>query len=282
MGFITSLLKEHAKLRRTYYGELVLFLSLLLLSLLTLLMLETFSITNFFAVKLNILWAALAFSAFTILGFVYFPLRAKRLQKRLISRLFVRLKEQGINIIPNPQGGQDYNYATLLAENGMNINIQPNVITKYEYAGRLVHALHYKDGKKPFVIIHIPAVECPYYLQINNGNFAVVDSYLDDAVSKVSFVSPHKLTYYATKGPSEVKVYLRTRLETKFNELLNVRPFVYQYVKTYSDEFLLIRDLKLDNKVVLTNRYDADYFKKMVEELQNLQKIMNIMLEKGR
>ena len=282
MEFTIRLQKEHAKLRQKYYRELVIFLAIFLLGMLTLLVLETFSFTHIFGDKLNIVWAFLLYALFNLAALLYFPWRAKRLQKQLILVLFNSLKAEGILLIPNIQGGQDFNYVPLLRGSGFKGMQKPEALSRYEYGGRLVHVLHFKAGDDPFVIIHIPKLECPYYLQINNGHYPPVYSFRGDEVVPVSFVSRNNLVYYATKGPSEVKVFIRRPMERKFYEFITIRPGTYQYIKTYNDEFLRVQNYTINNLLCLTSKYSDSYLKTLKDELKYLQSLMYIMLEKGR
>lgn len=282
MEFTIGLQKKHAKLRQKYYFELVVFLVIFLLGTLTLLVFETIELTALFSNRFNILWAFLIYALVNIVALIYFPWRAKRLQKALLFGVFTSLKADGIDLIVNPQGGQNFDYKTLLAEGGVTSSRAIDAITRYEYAGRLVHVLHFKAQAKPFVLIHIPALECPYYLQINNGHFPPVYHFQGDEVVPVSFVSRNKLNYFATKGPSDVKVYLRRRLERKFNDFIKLKPATYQYIKTYNDEFLRLENYGLNNALCLTTKYNDDYFNALKDELKYLQALMFIMLEKGR
>ncbi len=281
MEYSALLQRNHQKLRRLYYYELFIIIGLLFSVTFTLFTLDYFIVIAFnfpfpaYFILLGGFVITLLFSS------VYYPLRARRLQKRLLVSSYAIFKKAGIKLIPNPQPLQTFSYPTLLAAAFGSGTNHYTALTRYEFNGRLIHMLHY-TGDKSAVIIHIPARKNPYYLQIHNGKFMLPKTYDANDIVKIAFVSPHNLHYYATSSATNVKIYLRKTLEVRFNNLLAFAPYTYQYVLTYNDEFLRVSNVESLIRLRLTATYAEDYYKSAVDTLKTLQQLITIMLEGGK
>lgn len=282
LEFAKTIKLEHDSLRRQYYRELALSVTALFLFLMLLIALGVFGgLTLFKPLFIPILWIS-AIIIYVISLIIIMPKRFKMLQKLLVLRFFEEAQALKLELIPNLRGGQNFDYNNLLSEAGITKKPRISILSRYEFNKRLIHVLYFAYTSEPYAIIHIPNKESPYYLQINNANFAPPYVYKDIKIEKVAFVSPYNLSYYATTGPTNIKVYLRKELESRYIEILKYRPGTYQYVATYTDEFLVINAFNGARPIRLGRVYDHAYYIERLQNLIMLQKLMTIMLEKGR
>lgn len=277
----SSLQQVHTKLRRKYSLALTLFFLVLTFGLLSLIILEYIFSIHVFKDDLHIYLISGGVLFYVIFGVVFFTTYAKRLQKRLLLIAFAAFRKKGLTLAPNPRGGQDFPYSTLLRENTIVVKGKIDVLTRYEISGRLAHVLHFK-GANPTVIIHIPFLESPYYFQINNGNFAPPEMYKDQPVSKISFVSQYRLNYYLTNASTSAKIVLRQQMETKFVKFLELSERKYAYILTYQHEFLLIDKFLTNNELKLMKKYPSEHYVNIYNDLKYMETLMKIMLEKRR
>ncbi len=281
-NFADSIKHEHLKLRGRYYVELFSFVTVFALLAILLIVLATFGGVNLFTpIALPIVWGSALF-LYLLFLIIYFPLRFRYLQKKLILTFFIEGQKTGLKLIPNTLGTQNFDYETLLAEASIFKENATYRLGRYEFNKRLVHVLHHEEDGHTFAIIHIPLKKAPYYLQVNNNNFAPPLTYKDTAITKVAFVSPYKLNYYAMEGPTNVRIYLRREIESRFIDILKIKDGVYQYVATYDDEFLLIEDYPGNKPLRLGENYSGEYYLERLHNLFLLQKILTVMLDKGR
>lgn len=276
----TYLLKAHHRLRRKYYFELLFLMLFLGLYLLGFIYVFIFHFSTMMAGPLRLTLWILPGLLYLLFLIIFVPNRFKMLQKYLLLTFFDQARQLGLRLIPNPKGNQSFNYAALFKESNIYQGGPFNTLSAYEYSGRLIHVLTFKTNKKNKTIIHIPRMESPYFLQIHNGNFPTTTSYKDAAITKVSFVSPYHLNYYATSGPTNIKVYLRRVLEAKFINIFAYLNTNLNYIATYSEELLLIEDLTFTGVIALNAKYSVDYYQKLLKDLLTLQRIMAFMLEK--
>ncbi len=280
--FAETIKREHLELRNKYHVSLFTALTffgligMLIISLYTFIPLSPFLQSLVLPIGGSILFLYLLFI------FIFYPLRFNYLQKELYLTFFKAARSAGLKLIPNTMGVQNFDYDTLLKEASIFKSDSLYQIARYEYDKRLIHVLYYKEGENVFAIIHIPQKECPYYLQVNNNNFAPPIMYKGEQIEKVAFVSAHKLNYYALKGPTNVKIYLRRELESRLIDILKIRDGHYQYVATYTDEFLLIDKYYERAPLRLNENYSDEYYIERLNNLLLIQQILNVMLDQRR
>ncbi len=281
--FIDGIRAYHMRLRRHYLVELFVTISVLLAVILTLIVVDLLTDVNLrepFYVPIMFGALLLVFLLFII---IYFPLRFKRLQKALNLQFFSDARVVKLMLIPNPLGGTKFDYYPLLNNAGLNVKTGGiKGVALYEFNKRLFNVIYMHDGEKESAIIHLPAIECPYYIQINNGNFAPPETYEDTSIVKIAYVSPYKLQYYASSSATNAKIYLRKENETRFVKFLKIHVATYQYVTTYTDEFLKVESLASPGRLRLGEKYDNEHYKRLLTSLQLLQALMLAMLERGK
>lgn len=282
LAFAKVMKEEHDDIRAHYYSELGFALGLFFTLLVVLAFLATFGDVSLFSPTwLPFLWGGFI-AIYTLILLIVMPARFRKFQKLLVARFFEEARQHNLELIPNPKGGQNYDYPQLLKEAAMFEQFRVTILSRYEYKKRLVHVLFGKETAIPFAIIHIPNKLTPYYLQVHNGNFAPPQSYKEMTIDKVAFVSPQKLNYYATTGPTNVKIYLRKELETRFVKILERRQGTYQLVATYTDYFLLLAHYDGSRPLKLGTEYPLEYYNERLKHLLLIQDLMNIMLEEGK
>lgn len=282
LAFAKAIKEEHDNLRAHYYSELGFALGLFFALLVLIAYLGTFGGLNLLAPFWVILIWGGVIVMFTVILILVMPYRFRMFQKLLVLRFFEEGRKHKLELIPNPQGGQNFDYPLLLKEAGMLDQFRISVFSRYEYKKRLVHVLFDKETSSPYAIIHIPNKLSPYYLQINNGNFAPPQTYKENPIDKVAFVSRYKLNYYATSGPTNVKIYLRKELESRFVAMLERHQGTYQLIATYTDNFLLLAQYDGSRPLKLGKIYPLDYYNDRLKHLLLIQDFMNIMLEEGK
>lgn len=281
-AFAQSIKREHIELRNRYYVGLFTALTFFALLGMLFIFLYTFIPLPANLKSLVPLGGGVTMFLYLLFIVIYFPLRFNYLQKELYLSFFKFGKIAGLKLIPNTMGVQNFDYNSLLKEASLFVSATTFDIGRYEYEKRLIHVLFQKDSENPYAIIHIPSLECPYYLQVNNNNFAPPMTYKEEQIEKVAFVSPLKLNYYALKGPTNVKIYLRRELESRFIEILRLRPGAYQYIATYTDEFLLLDKYSERKPLRLGENYSDEYYIERLNNLLLIQKILNVMLDQRR
>ncbi len=276
-----KLKKKHDRLRSWYYFELGLGVTLLFTYLLAILILYIISLqtTVNFDVIFYYMFGGGALLLIAVL--IFFPHRARKYQKKLLLKTFEQLNIDGVKLFPFFLKAKPSMVLELLSEAGIIVNSKPLNQSSYEFLGRLINVLHFREEGKSFSIIHIPRRENPYYLQINNGKFSEPKKFKGIEINQLYYVSPHNLTYFATSGPPNVNIYLRKNLETRFVKIVEKFPLTYQYVVTYTDEFLLLKPWNGILPLRLSAKYSAEYYDRIYNNLLCLQAIMAIMLEKG-
>ncbi len=276
-----TLKKNHDRLRFWYYFEVSLGLTLLFTYLLAILSVFIVSLNTTIKFDTILYWMlGGAFLLFLLLVIVL-PIRARSYQRKLLLRTYEELSNYGIKLIPFFLKGKQRVTPELLSEVGIKTRGDYLGSVTYELDGRLFNVLHYHQKGKVYSIIHLPRRENPYYLQINNGNFSELKIYKGIEINKLYYVSPHNLNYFATSGPPNVNIYLRANLEKRFLKLLDTFPLTYQYIITYTDEFLLIKPWYGVLPLRLSAKYSVEYYERIYNNLLSLQVVLGVMLEKG-
>lgn len=280
--FAKNIKNEHIRLRSKYYVELYSALAIFTLLGVVLIILATFLKVDLFAkLYIPLIWGSILL-LYLLFMVIYFPLRFNFYQKELLITFFKEAEITGLKLIPNTLGTQEFDYETLLKEASLGKEHAKYRIGRYELHKRLIHVLNHEEEGNTYAIIHIPMKKSPYYLQVNNSNFAPPSTYKAMNVTKIAFISPYKLNYYALEGPDNIKAYLRKELESRFIDILKVREGTYQYIVTNSDEFLLIDQYAESKPLKLAESYDDTYYIDRLHNLKLLQQLLNVMLDKGR
>lgn len=276
-----KLKKIHDRFRFWYYFELGLGITLLFTYFLAVLVLFIISLNTTVSFDTLLYWMSGGGGLILLIVLIVTPLRAKSYQWKLLHKTFDELNKNGVKLVPFYAKEKLTVNPELLSEAGIIVGEDSFGQSSYEFRGRLINVLHFREGGKPVTIVHIPRRESPYYLQINNGEFSEPKKYKGIEITKLYYVSPHNLTYFATSGPPNVNMYLRRNLETRFVNLVETFSLTYQYVITYTDEFLLIKPWNALLPLRLSAKYEVEYYQQIYINLLRLQRVMAIMLEKG-
>ncbi|HQB96368.1 MAG TPA: hypothetical protein PLV28_00450 [Bacilli bacterium] len=281
--FVDGIRAYHMRLRRRYLVELFVTISVLLAFCIALIVLDLLSDFNMREPLFVPLLASATSISLLLFILIYFPIRFKRLQKALNLEFFQRAKTVKLELIPNPLGGTKFDYYTLFNEAGMNVKSGAiKGVAPYEFNKRLFHVVYVYDDEKYSAIIHLPSIDSPYYIQIHNGNFAPPEAYADNLILKISYVSPYKLQYYASSSATNAKIYLRKENETRFVKFIKIYQATYQYVTTFTDEYLKVEGLTSPGRLRLGEKYDNKHYHELLTRLRLLQALMSAMLERGK